>query len=115
MTADVYVCIDMYPSFIHSKSLLRLGASGDAGTFLGVHVTRGTAAAEATATCDFAVRLFATCEQNDLLISGGNLVVPPPISSSLLPREPKLSSNCYLEVHDLERRPVPCNRDHVTT
>jgi hypothetical protein len=53
MTPDVYVC-SRYLNGDHV--VLFLGANG--GTRLFVCVTPGTAAATATATCDFLVRLF---------------------------------------------------------
>jgi hypothetical protein len=36
----------------------------------------------ATATCDFLVRLFATCEQRDLHIVGGDYEGPAPLSGA---------------------------------
>jgi hypothetical protein len=72
MTPDVYLCNEYLPA-INDSLVLYLGASvsNTSTTILRVHVTPATAAAVATATCDFLVRLFATCEQGDLSIHGG--------------------------------------------
>jgi hypothetical protein len=64
---------------VHACHCFFLGANGGT-TSLRVYATLGTAAALATATCDFLVRLFATCEERDLFIEGrGN---PVPISGA---------------------------------
>jgi hypothetical protein len=81
MTPDVYI-FNMTTSGTSASLLLRLG--GENGTKLCVHVTRGTAAAVATATCDFAVRLLATCEQRDISIRGGDYDGPAPLSGPCL-------------------------------
>jgi hypothetical protein len=67
MTPDVYVC----NAYLHNRGdplVLTLGC--DAGTELLVHVTPDTADAAATATCDFLVRLLATCDERNLCIKG---------------------------------------------
>jgi hypothetical protein len=60
--------------------VLVLGVPGGASMF--VHVTRGTAAAAATATCDFLMRLLATCENHDVYINGCFGEVTPPLSGA---------------------------------
>jgi hypothetical protein len=74
---DVYVCVD-YTSSLADHMVLQLNGDFelngdfDAGiidrTTLYVFVRSGMAAASATATCDFAVRLLATCENNGVTI-----------------------------------------------
>jgi hypothetical protein len=80
MTPDVYVCI--FNGYLPGR-VLTLGAS-ESTTSMRVYVTPGTAAATATATCDFLVRLLATCEERDLDISGGDRVVATPLSGASL-------------------------------
>jgi hypothetical protein len=82
MTSNVYVC---YP-YLHSLGdsvVLYLGGTGT--TSMCVYVTSATAAAVATATCDFAVRLLATCETDGVCIQGGSEnVFPIPLSGASL-------------------------------
>jgi hypothetical protein len=78
MTTNVYLC----SQYTGDPWVLVLG--GDEDNKLSVRVTRGTPAAVATATCDFLVRLLATCEQHNLLIDGSYSGVPPPISGAAL-------------------------------
>jgi hypothetical protein len=80
MAPNVYVC----SHFMHNMddpNVLALGGIG-AGTRLLVHVTRGTASSAATATCDFAVRLLATCELRNIYIRGPNTMGTLPISGA---------------------------------
>jgi hypothetical protein len=80
MTPAVYLCnINLNTDQV----VLSLGASGGT-TFLGVFVTPDTAAAVATATCDFLVRLLATCEEHELYIRGGGIAAPAPLSGASL-------------------------------
>jgi hypothetical protein len=68
MTSGVFVC----NAYLHNRGdplVLFLGCDAS-NTRLCAHVTRGTAAAVATATCDFLVCLLATCEERDLRILG---------------------------------------------
>jgi hypothetical protein len=83
MTPDV--CVYAFFIFMASEIpwVLALGDNGST-TLLGVYVTPGTAAAVATATCDFAVRLLATCEERDLFIDGGDIAAPAPLSGASL-------------------------------
>jgi hypothetical protein len=82
MTPDVFFC-DGYMSHTEDDQLvLRLGAIG--GTELLVYVTPDTAAAVATATCDFAVRLYATCKRRELFIDGGRNTVSTHLSGAAL-------------------------------
>jgi hypothetical protein len=67
MTPDVYVC-PMYLAHIGDQQFLCIGAYGR--NRLCVRVTPDMAAAVATATCDFVLRLFATTEERDLFIEG---------------------------------------------
>jgi hypothetical protein len=76
MTPDVCVCNGYLPGMV-----LNLGANG---TKLCAHATPDTADGAATATCDFAVRLVATCEQTDLYIEGADISVPPPLSGAAI-------------------------------
>jgi hypothetical protein len=79
MTPDVYVC----NAYLHNRGdplVLTLGC--DAGTELLVHVTPDTADAAATATCDFLVRLLATCDERNLCIKGCRYSVPTPLSGA---------------------------------
>jgi hypothetical protein len=96
MTPDVYVCNNMYLGGISDKLLLRLGGNaGTSTTSLRVYVTPNTAAALATATCDFAVRLFATCERHDLCIEGG---INPPLSGAVISLFFQESRSCLRKV-----------------
>jgi hypothetical protein len=86
MTTHVYVCSqDMTGT--DDPYVLMLG--GDDGTKrLRVHVVQGTppavAAAAATATCDFLLRLLATCDKRDLSLQGRDDTAPTPISGAAL-------------------------------
>jgi hypothetical protein len=85
MTPDVYICTNMYLRNRGDPLVLVLGCDALGGTTsLRVYVTPygHTAAAVATATCDFLLRLFATCEQCDLHIEGSNDEAPPPLSGA---------------------------------
>jgi hypothetical protein len=82
MTPDVYLC-NGYMSHTGDPLVLALGAN-DSTTSMCVHVTSATAAAVATATCDFLVRLFATYEHHALRIQGGGNSVPAPLSGACL-------------------------------
>jgi hypothetical protein len=89
MTPDVYLC-NGYPNGIGHPMLHGIGhpvvlcigvmAVGTPG--MCVHATPDTAAAVLTATCDFVLRLFATCEQRDLYIDGAENSVSTPISGA---------------------------------
>jgi hypothetical protein len=74
MTPDVFVCNMNMPGMV----VLELGANADT-TSQRVYVTPDTAAAAATVTCDFLVRLLATCETDGVCIDGSYNSVPPPI------------------------------------
>jgi hypothetical protein len=80
MAPSVYVCSG---SFYGGGDpwVLKLGGYR-VGTGLSVHVTEGTDVAAATATCDFLLRLFATCESHDVNISRPDNGVPPPLSGA---------------------------------
>jgi hypothetical protein len=80
MTRNVYVC-NFTAYRIGDPVVLTLGE--DIGTnSLFLHVPSYTAAALATATCDFLVRLFATCEERDLYIEGRYNAVSSPLSGA---------------------------------
>jgi hypothetical protein len=74
MTPDVYLCNTYLPGTSDSL-VLRLGVNVG-NISLRVYTTLATADAAATATCDFLVRLLATCEQHDLCILGSRIAVP---------------------------------------
>jgi hypothetical protein len=67
----------------------------------------GMAAAAATVTsCDFLLRILATCEKDGVFIFGTDRnLVSPPLSGAGLTlfflREPKLSSQSHIESHGL--------------
>jgi hypothetical protein len=77
MSPDVFVCQQWVSG--SGEPLLLLGAIA---TSMCVQLTPDTAAAATTATCDFAVRLLATCEQDDLYIIGSDCNVSTPISGA---------------------------------
>jgi hypothetical protein len=79
MTPDVYVW-NMTTYATGDPVVLILGC--DAGIELLVHVTPATAAAAATATCDFLLRLLATFEERDLYITGGRNTVSTHLSGA---------------------------------
>jgi hypothetical protein len=96
MTPDVYVFNNMHLGGISDKLLLRLGGNASTSTTsLRVYVTPDTAAALTTVTCDFAVRLLATCEQHDLCIEGG---INPPLSGEDLSLFFQESRSCLCRV-----------------
>jgi hypothetical protein len=63
----VYVCNEHMTDTFDPEVLVLGGTSS-----LRVHVTQDTAGGAATATCDFVVRLLATCEERDLFIEGSD-------------------------------------------
>jgi hypothetical protein len=79
MTPDVYVCHD-YLDLLGGVLFLHFKAEGDCIT---LRFMQNTADAAATATCDFLVRLFATCEERDLRIIGSSNP-PPSLSGAAL-------------------------------
>jgi hypothetical protein len=82
MAPDVYV-IPRYVSGLAQSLVLGLGGY-DIVTNMFVRVTEDTAAAAATATCDFLVRLLATCEERGVSINGCCNAVPLPLSGAAL-------------------------------
>jgi hypothetical protein len=84
MTPDVYLCNDSHPMLhgIGHPVVLCIGVMAVGTPSMCVHATPDTAAAVATATCDFVLRLFATCEQRNLFIDGGDSTVSTPISGA---------------------------------
>jgi hypothetical protein len=81
MTRNVYVFNEYMPQ-TGDPLVLALGAIGGT-TRLRVYATLATAAAVATETCDFLVRLLATCEYHELRIEGSGNSVPPISSAGL--------------------------------
>jgi hypothetical protein len=80
MTPGVYVCTVRLPD-VGDPLVLYLRA--DPGiTSLCVHATPDTADGAATATCDFLLRFFATCEQHDLYITRDDIAAPAPLSGA---------------------------------
>jgi hypothetical protein len=108
MTPDVYVCTNMYlrnrgDPYLRNRGdplVLVLGCDALGGTTsLRVYVMPDTtAAAVATATCDFLLRVFATCEQCDLHIEGSNDEVPPPLSGAGISLFFQESRSCLRQV-----------------
>jgi hypothetical protein len=95
MTPDVYVCsqylyAENYPAF--------LGLGDDEDITLFVHVTPGTAASAATATCGFLVRLLATCESHGVSISGRYHTLPSHLSGAGLSLLFQESQSCLRQV-----------------
>jgi hypothetical protein len=80
MTPDVFVCSPILPMY-GDPVVLSLGVN-NGYISLRVHVTSDTADTVATATCDFLVRLLATCEERDLYIDGRYNSVSPPLSGA---------------------------------
>jgi hypothetical protein len=80
MTPDVFVCSPILPMY-GDPVVLSLGVN-NGYISLRVHVTSDTADAVATETCDFLVRLLATCEERDLYIDGRYNSVSPPLSGA---------------------------------
>jgi hypothetical protein len=64
----------------------------------GVYVRSGAAAAAATATCDFLVRLLATCESHGVSIEACHSTVPPPMSGAGLSLFFQESRSCLRQV-----------------
>jgi hypothetical protein len=95
MTTHVYVCSQRFGG---DDPLWILGLGGDGYTNMCVHVTPDTPPAVATATCDFLVRLLATCEQRDLYIEGCSDGVPSPLSGAALSLFFQESPSCLREV-----------------
>jgi hypothetical protein len=79
MTTHVYVYSQSMSGMGDALVLMLFNAAR-----LNIYVVRGTAPAAATATCDFLLRLLATCDKRDLSIKGHNLVVPTPLSGAAL-------------------------------
>jgi hypothetical protein len=100
MTPDVCIRYVSFGSgYIASnvEYLVVLALKTDAGHHLFVHVMMGTATAAATATCDFLLRLLATCEKDGVSIFG-NDNVPPPLSGAGLSRFFQESQPCLQKV-----------------
>jgi hypothetical protein len=127
MTRDVFVCSGNFVrdaldvDYWLDRKYLALGGVEDADTKLSVHATWDTPAAATRATCDFLLRLLATCEQHGVYIGTRDTITVALCfyirrsSISIFQREPKLSSKSVLSRNDLERRPVPCTHDNTTT
>jgi hypothetical protein len=94
MTPDVCICFG-YMSGI-GESVFSLG--GDGHIKLCVHVTRGTTATGATATCDFLVRLLATCQEHGVSINGRFGEVSTTLSSAGLSLFFQGSHSCLRQV-----------------
>jgi hypothetical protein len=99
-TPDVFIVSEFIGDSDYPVVLF-LGANVST-TGLRVHVTPDTAAAVATATCDFLVRLLATCEQRDLRIEGGGNSAPAPLSGACI-------SLFFQESRDELRKVVLCD------
>jgi hypothetical protein len=79
MTPDVCICSNHVSG---SESIFWLG--GDGGTNMCVRVRSGTPPAAATVTCNFLLRLLATCEHHGVSITGLDRSVSPPLSGAAL-------------------------------
>jgi hypothetical protein len=82
MTPDVYVC-SVNLSNTSDPLVLTLGEY-PGNISLSVHATPDTAASVATATCDFLLRLVATCEESYLFIDGSRRDVSTPLSGAAI-------------------------------
>jgi hypothetical protein len=92
--SDVFVCSGYMSGLGESLLSLRVDVSFD----VRVNVTPGTAAAAATATCDFMVRLLATSEEHAVNISGNIAAAPPPLSGAGLSLFFQESRSCLRRV-----------------
>jgi hypothetical protein len=81
MTPDVYVSSHM-ASNADDPVVLELCTKAHPLDPIRVYVRMGTAAAAATATCDFLLRLSATCDKGFVRITGDESPVPPPLSGA---------------------------------
>jgi hypothetical protein len=105
MTRDVFVCSGNFVrdaldvDYWLDRKYLALGGVEDADTKLSVHATRDTPAAATRATCDFLLRLLATCEQHGVYIgTRDTITVPLPISGAALYRFFGESQSCLRKV-----------------
>jgi hypothetical protein len=66
LTPDVYTCYGYMDTYVDDPVVLALQPDViDSPSFsVRVHVRAGTATAAATATCDFLLRILATCEKD---------------------------------------------------
>jgi hypothetical protein len=99
----VWMTPGVYLSFHYDAgdpTVLSLGGDvvGILITNLYVHVTEDTAAAAATATCDFLVRLLATSDKRDVCIAGRCNAVPLPLSGAALSLFLQESRSCLRKV-----------------
>jgi hypothetical protein len=103
---DKYVWIAPPGVYVHSQYLYGEGAlndvltlGGDEDNKLCVRVRSGTAATGTTATCDFLVRLLATCEHHGVSIRGRRSnTVPSPLSGAALSLFLQESPSCLRQV-----------------
>jgi hypothetical protein len=79
----VWMTTNVYVSFQRTyEDPLVLGLGGDFHTSMLVRVRSGTAAAAATVTCDFLLRLLATCEHHNVIINGCSDGASTPLSGA---------------------------------
>jgi hypothetical protein len=97
MAPDVYVYSHEY---YVGGALMVLQLGGDAGTnsMCDVHVRSGTDAASATVTCNFLLRLLATCENHDVYINGCFGEVSTTLSGAALSLFFQESRSCLRQV-----------------
>jgi hypothetical protein len=107
MTPDVCACPRQFYGGV-SPLVLNLGASGGT-TSLRVQTTWGTAYGAATATCDFLVRLLATCEKDDLFIEGSSSSTPAPLSGACISLFFQESRD---DLRKIELRKMTLSEDH---
>jgi hypothetical protein len=102
MTPDVYVCSGYMVTNADDLEVLALQAETyrcPRPSFpVRVHVRAGTAVAAATATCDFLLRILATCEKDGVFISNDSRAVILPLSGAGLTRFFQESRSCLRRV-----------------
>jgi hypothetical protein len=98
MTPDVYIRSGYMVTNADDLEVLALQAEASRCPRLRVHVRMGMAAAGVTATCDFLLRLLATCEKDSVFISGFCNAVSPALSSAGLSRFFRESQPCLRKV-----------------
>jgi hypothetical protein len=100
MTPDAYVVCARTASNTDDPEVLwlRADANGSPSFPVRVHVRAGTAVAAATATCDFLLRILATCEKDGVFISNDSRAVILPLSGAGLTRFFQESRSCLRRV-----------------
>jgi hypothetical protein len=97
ITPDVYICANGFDSSGYPW-VLGLGGDVYGRTNMFVRVRSGTPATAATATCDFMVRLLATCEHHNVMINGCSGGASTPLSGAALSLFFQESRSCLRRV-----------------